>query len=48
MPTAAELPDFLSDLCGILGVLCGKDFDFAVTHAKILNRKGREGLRKGR
>jgi hypothetical protein len=48
MPTAAELPDFLSDLCGILGVLCGKDLDFAATHAKTLNRKGHEGFRKVR
>ena len=41
-------PCLLCDLCGVLSVLCDKDFDFAVTHARILNRKGREGFRKGR
>lgn len=57
MPTAGRVQSGIAAICtqkvagrapDFLGVLCGKDFDFAVTHAKILNRKGREGFRKGR
>ena len=42
MPTEACATRFLSDLCGVLCDLFGKDFDFAVTHPKILNRRGRK------
>ena len=43
MPTAASLPyDFFATFAEFFASFCGKDFDFVVTHTKILNRKGRE------
>jgi hypothetical protein len=43
MPTEACATRFLSDLCGVLRDLCGKDFEFAAaTRPKILSRKGRK------